>query len=189
MMRRAIAVIGVAVCVGASSACAEYGPIGSSFKGKEPVKVYIGEMANESGQSQVTPETYKKDLEQGLRNRKSLTFQIVPTAAESDIQIAAVIKQYRYLERGPLKPSIGIQTTLLDAAASATHNYAEMTVDYTVTDTKTGKALWKNTINEYLKKVMTPGESIPMISDKVTRAFIARCFGKPNSPERARSLP
>lgn len=61
-------------------------------------------------------------------------------------------------------------------------------VEYTVTDTKSGKTLWKDTVKEYIKKKMTPEESIPLIYDVVTRAFVWRCFGKANLNDSNRSV-
>ena len=94
--------------------------------------------------------------------------------------MSAVIKKYQYSEKGPLKPTPSIGTTLLDAAATMTENYVEMVVEYTVFDTKSDKELWKDTVSEYIKKKMTAIESVPLICDVVTRTFIWKCFGKAN---------
>ena len=52
-------------------------------------------------------------------------------------------------------------------------------MEFTVTDTRTGAVLWKDSASGYMKKVMTPEESIPLIYDKVSRVFVSKCFGKP----------
>lgn len=151
--------------------------IGHLFEGKSPVKAHVGAVTNESGQGQISVEIFKKALEDSLNNRKAMDFDTLSDPAGSDIQIAAVIKNYQYLERGPFNPSPGIATTLVDAAATAASNYAEMEVLYTITDTKNNKVLWMDDVKEYIKKVMTPEESIPLIYDKVNRTFISQCFG------------
>jgi hypothetical protein len=163
--------------LGLTSALAQEEPIGRMFK-TEPVKVYIKDVVNQSGQAQITPESFKKALEQSFHKRRAIKFEIVNTPAESDIQVTTVIDKYQYLVKGPFKPSPGVDTMLLDAAATMTENYVEMTVDYSVTDTKSGKELWKSAISEYIKKKMTPEESVPLIYDTVTRTFIWKCFGK-----------
>jgi len=162
--------------------------IGHLFEGKSPVRAHVSAVTNESGQSQVSVELFKKTLEDSLNNRKAMDFDTVNDPAVSDIQITAVIKKYQYLKRGPFNPSPGIATTLADAAATATSNYVEMEVLYTITDTKNNKVLWMDDVKEYIKKVMTPEESIPLIYDKVTRTFISQCFGQAHKEPTARQL-
>ncbi|MCX5678449.1 MAG: hypothetical protein NTY76_05000 [Candidatus Omnitrophica bacterium] len=152
--------------------------IGHLFEGKSPVKVHVSAVTNESGQSQISAEVFKKALEDSLNNRKAMDFDTVSDPAASDIQITAVIKKYQYLNRGPLNPNPGIATMLADAAATATLNYVEMDVSYTITDAKNNKVLWVDDVKEYIKKTMTPEESIPLIYDKVTRTFLSQCFGE-----------
>lgn len=145
------------------------------------IKVYINEPVNESGQGQIIPDQFKKSLEAAILSRKSMKFEIVKSLAESEVQIASVIKKFQYMEKGPLKPTPGIGTTLLDAAATMTDNYAEMSVDFVVTDSKTGAVMWKNNLFPYMKKKMAPEESIAVICDRVASNFMWKCFGKPNN--------
>lgn len=168
-------------CVWPSLSLASNAELSSLINNKNPVKAYLKDFANQSGQSQIIPEEYKKILESALLNRKAVKFEIVKSPELSDVQISGVIKKYQYLERGPMKVSPGAGTMLLDMAATATHNYVEMEVEFTITDTKTNKALWKDTVSAYIKKVMTPEESVPLIYDKISRNFLWKSFGKPNS--------
>ena len=182
MVKKVISVLCLASFLAASSVFAEALPIGNLFKSqikdKVPVKVYISDVVNTQAGSPITIDIFRAALEKSLNQRRSIKFQTVKTAAESDIQVSADVKYYQYLVRGPLKPSPGIETTLLDAAATMTENYVEMCVIYKVSDTKTNKLLWESGVNEYIKKNMTPEESIPLILDVVTRTFVWRCFGK-----------
>ena len=164
------------ICPG--QAFAQDDTIGHLFEGKSPVKVHVSTITNESGNDRISIDEFKKSLEDSLNNRKAIDFNTVNNPADSDIQIAAVIEKYQYLDRGPLNPSPGIATTLVDAAATATSNYVEMEVLYTVTDTKSNDVLWSDDVKEYIKRVMTPEESTPLIYDKVTRTFISQCFGR-----------
>jgi hypothetical protein len=178
VLKRVSALVMVLFFISSFQAFAKEETIGHLFKGKPDVKIYIKEVTNESGSSQITPEAFKSILEKSLLARKAMTFRIVNTIAESDIQISAVIKKFQYLKRGPFKPSIGLETTLLDAAATMTENYVEMVADYIVTDTKTAVVLWKDEIDDYIKHIMTPEHSVMLICDKLSRAFIWKCFGK-----------
>lgn len=177
MVKKAIFIVSVFCIICSGQAYAKDATIGHLFEGKSPVKVHVSSVTNESGQNQISADLFKKALEDSLNGRKAVDFDTVNDPAVSDIQVTAVIKKYQYLEKGPFKPSAGVATMLADAAATATSNYAEMEVLYTITDAKTGKVLWTDDVNEYIKKIMTPAESIPLIYDKVTRAFISQCFG------------
>lgn len=180
MVKRILALALAFSFVTAPAVFASEGTIGHLFSGKPVVRVCVKEISNDSGQAQVGTEAFKAVLETSFMKRKAITFKIVNTAAESDIQLAASIKKFEYMVRGPLKPSIGIETTLLDAMATATENYAEMSVDFNVIDTKSGNILWEGNVEDYMKKVMTAEESIPLISDKICRKFLWICFGKAN---------
>ncbi len=145
---------------------------------KDAIKVYLKGFTNDSGQGHISPEEFRKVLESSILNRKSVKFEIVNTPEASDVQISGVIKKYQYLERGPVKINPGAGTMLLEMAATATHNYAEMETEFIITDTKAGQVLWQDTINTYIKKVMTPAESIPLVFDKLSRTFLWKSFGK-----------
>ena len=94
--------------------------------------------------------------------------------------MSAEIKSYQYLEKGPFKPNPGIGTTLLDAAATMTENYVEMAAEFTITDTKSGNTLWKDTVSTFIERMMTPEQSIPLIYEKLPRTFLWKSFGKPS---------
>lgn len=184
MVKRSIFLLCLVFFAGVSLCLAQEEAIGFLFKDKIedniPVKVYINETVNQSGQPQIMTADFSKELTASLHERRSIRFEVVGTPAESDIQISPVIKNYQYLEKGPFKPSPSVGTLILDAAATMSENYVEMAVEYTVSDTKSGNVLWKDTISEYNKKKMTAEESVPLIYDAVTRAFVWRCFGKAN---------
>jgi hypothetical protein len=183
MLKKALASAFVICSIASYQAFAEDGTIGHLFKDKPAVKVYVKDVSNESGSTNITAEAFKSILEESLANRKAMTFRIVSDPAESDIRISAVIKKFQYLKKGPFKPSIGIQTTLLDAAATMTENYAEMAVGFIVTDTKNDKVLWKADVDDYIKKLMTAECSTVLMCDKIARGFIWQCFGKANRRE------
>jgi hypothetical protein len=182
MPRIAALVLCILLSVSALSFAANEEPIGFLFKQKiadgVPVKVYIKGVENKSGQDRIMPDAFKKALVDSLRNRRAIKFEVVDDQSASDVQIAAVIKDYKYMHRGPFKPTISPATVMAEAAATASQNYTEMTADFKVTD-RFGNVLWEKTLNEYLKKKMTAEESVPMIYDFITRTFVWKCFGKP----------
>ena len=163
---------------GQQAAMAEGGQLWRLAEKSGVIKVFLGNFTNDSGQSQVSPEEFRKAVGDMLINRQSTKFQIVNAPADSDIQVSAIVQKYRYLDRGPLKVTPGL-TTLLDAAATATANYVDMIAVFTVVDTKTNAVLWKDTIEPYAKKEMSAAESIPVIYEKCAKHFVWKCFGKP----------
>ncbi|MDO8525284.1 MAG: hypothetical protein Q7S07_02210 [Candidatus Omnitrophota bacterium] len=169
----------VALFLKAQIAMAEGGDLWRLADKTGSIKVFINAPVNESGQG-FAADDLKGALESTLLNRKSTKFEIARVPEGSDLQVATVIKSFMYMEKGPLKPTPSIGTTLLDAAATMTENYAEMSVDFVVTDTRTNLLLWKDTLNPYLKKRMTPEESIPLIAERIASHFVWKCFGKPS---------
>jgi len=165
----------------AVSFAANDGSLSSLVNSKRPIKVFLKDFVNESGQNQIKPEDFKAAVEKSMLNRKSVKFEIVKDPAASDVQVSAVIKKYEYLVRGPLRLTPSTGTAVLDMAATATQNFVEMYAQFIVTDTKTNNILWNDKISEYKKKIMTPGESIPIIYDKVARTFLWKSFGKPTN--------
>lgn len=177
--RAAFFAILAALAIIAPPCLAEHKALHLLHRDKKHIKAYLGQFTNESGQSLVSAEGFKKAVEDSLIKRRAVRFEIAQSPELSKVQITVVIKSYKYMEHGPVKPSPSVGGMLLDIAASSMENYAEMAAEFTVTDTGTGKVLWKDTIGAYEKKIMTPEQSLPIIYDKVARAFLWKSFGKP----------
>jgi hypothetical protein len=177
---RKIAVLTVAVVslIMTSYCIAEEASLMGLFKDKQPIKVFLKDFANESGKNQIIAEDFRKSVENAMLSRKSIKFEVVNDAGSSDIQVSAIIKKYQYLDKGPMKPTLAPGGFFIEMAATAAHNYAEMTVEYTVIDTKTSNVLWKDTLTPYVKKTMTPDESVPMVYKTAAKNFLWRAFGK-----------
>lgn len=179
-MKRSFTRIAAAVAVfalsGALAAGAGYGDgIQSLAMNKQPIKVFIKDVSNESGQAQVVADDFMKELEKAFANRKSVSFAIAKTIQDSDVAVMAVIKSYQYLKNDPVKPSLSF-IMALDAATS--ENFAEMAADFTVTDSKNGSVLWQENVTSYVKRMMSPEESMPLVYDKLARHFVSKAFGK-----------
>jgi hypothetical protein len=166
--------ITVAVCI--NPYCAQAHELEGMAQSGRPIKVFVTGFSDESGQAGIRPEDFKKEFEKALLNRKSVIFEIAATPAESDVQISGVIKSYQYLEKDPLRPSPSTATLILDAVT--TENFVEMFAEFTVVDTRTGAAVWKDTVSTFIKRMMTPAESIPLIYEKLSRVFLWKSFGK-----------
>ena len=143
---------------------------------KDTIKVYLDVFANESGQGQIQADAFKKAVEKAMVNRKAVKFDVVAAPESSDVRVSCAIRKYLYLKNDPITSYGGPLALALDAAT--TENYVEMTADFTVTDSKTGAILWKDSVKSFLKRMMTPEESVPLIYDKLSRDFLWRSFGK-----------
>lgn len=142
------------------------------------IKVFLQNFTNESGQTQISADLFKKAVETALSNRKAVKFEIVQSPEASDVQISGAIKNYSYSKTDPINSYGATATLVLDAVTN--ENYAEMTVAFTVTDTKRGNVLWSKEIKGYIEHTMTPEQSLPLVYDKVSRDFLWRSFGKPS---------
>jgi hypothetical protein len=142
---------------------------------KRPIKVFLGEFSNDSGQAQIAPDAFRNEVEKALKDRRSVSFVIVKSVPESDVQVSAAIKGYQYLEKDPVKPSLGM-IMAIDAVTS--ENYAELSAEFTVVNTATGGVALKEDITGFVKRMMTPAESVPLVYDKLARKFVADSFGK-----------
>lgn len=142
---------------------------------KRPIKVFLGEFTNTSDQAQVAPDAFRKEVEKALTERKSVSFAIVKSAPESDVQVSAAIKGYQYMEKDPVKPSLSV-IMALDAVTS--ENYAELSAEFTVVNTATGVVAMKEDLTGFAKRMMTPADSLPLVYEKLARKFVADTFGK-----------
>jgi hypothetical protein len=171
----AAAVLALAVIVPFLSFASE-NDLSGLVNNKDAIKVFVGDFANRSGQEQVSAEVFRKAVESVLLKRKAVKFQLVKDASAGDVVISGAIKKYEYLKNDPITSYAGVGGFMLDAAT--TENYARMDVEFTVTDPKTKRVLWKDDITNFIKRMMTPAESIPLICEKVARTFLAKSFGK-----------
>jgi hypothetical protein len=142
---------------------------------RHPIKVFLGEFSNASGKAEIAPDMFRKEVEKALTERKSVSFAIVKNPKESDVQISAAIKGYQYMEKDPVKPSLSV-IMAIDAVTS--ENYAELSAEFTVVNTATGGVALKEDITGFVKRMMTPAESVPLVYDKLARKFVADSFGK-----------
>ncbi|MDP2912541.1 MAG: hypothetical protein Q8N91_00850 [Candidatus Omnitrophota bacterium] len=162
------------------------GDLSNFVKGKNTVNVFLKEFVNESGQSQINPDDFKKKFEAALLRRKAVKLVVVSSPDASDMQISCVIKKYLYSKTDPINSYGNSITMAIDAVTN--QNYAELTGEFAVIDTKSANIVWKNGVMAYVEKMMTPEESIPLVYDKLARAFLWKAFGKPNKKMKTSGL-
>ncbi len=173
----AAAIIGLGIILSLGLSYADEGKLAYLARGDKTVRVLVKDFVNESGQPQIVPSDFKKSFEEALLNRRSVKFQIAKSPEASDIEISGVIKKYVYSKTDPITTYASPSGLLLDAMT--TENYVEMWLEFTVAETKTGHTVWKDTVSTFIKRPMTPDESIPLIYNKLSRHFLWKSFGKP----------
>ena len=176
MARKALFICFIITLAAWTAASAATVDISRWIEKREAIKIYISGVTNESGQSQINADNFKKVLESSIRNRRSVKFEVVTDPLISNFQISAVIKKYSYSKTDPINSFTGVPALALDALT--TENYAEMSADFTITSTKTGNIVWKDNVFDFVEHMMTPEESTSMVYDKTARKFLWKAFGK-----------
>lgn len=146
------------------------------FSGKT-VKVFVADVKDLTQTHDLDPVLVKTQIEAGLKVRKSITFQIVPSAEEADLTIETDIVSFSWTDHDPVDMIMGIGATAMDAAVI--EDYASMNADVTVTDNRSKKPLWQNRVFATVtKKPMSKTESLPLVAENFVKAFIKDCFSK-----------
>jgi len=177
MVRNILALIVAAVLAcGQVTAIAADNGLAGLVNSKKVIKAFVGDFTDQSGDKAVSTADFKKAVEKALLDRKSVKFELAKAPMESDVLISGVIKKYEYLKNDPITSYGGSGTFIIDAVT--TENYVRMDVEFKVADPKTGGVVWQNEVTTFIKRMMTPAESIPLIYEKVSRTFLAKSFGK-----------
>lgn len=172
MLKRALAVVFLISLVMPQPSFAADSTIGGLFKySNSPVRVYIKDVADESEGSPELAGIFRDELECALAKRQTIKFELVDAPAESDIQIEASLKRYRYTESAPLKSAA-----------------AEISAEYKVIYTNTGRAIWSDILTEHVKQKMSPSEAMSAACAKISRTFILKCFGRAHRRDPNRML-
>ncbi len=148
----------------------------SRFSGKT-VKVFVAEVKDATAEHDMDLAQVKSRIEAGLKDRKSIRFQIVPSAEEADLVMETNIVTFNWSDHDPIDMLVGVGGTAMDAAV--VEDYAAVQADVTVLDAKSKRALWrKRMFATITKKPMSKAESVPLVTDNFVKAFIKDCFSK-----------
>ncbi len=146
------------------------------FEGKS-VKVYVAPVEDATAEKVVSAEMLKTQLEEALKARRSVTFVIVSTPEEAEITVASSISEYLWTDHDPIDMLVGIGGTAMDAAV--TEDYARLQANFTVTNVKSGRPLWKERVMATItKKPMSQADSIPLVTADLAKQFVQTAFAK-----------
>lgn len=171
-------VLGLSVVLAASSSAhaLQEKSLYDRFKGKS-VKVYVAPVEDATAEKVVSTDLLKTQLEAALKARRSISFALVPTPEEADITISASISEYLWTDSDPIDMLIGIGGTAMDAAV--TEDYARLQANFTVTNVKSSRPLWKERVMATVtKKPMSQTDSIPLVAEGLAQQFVQTAFAK-----------
>ena len=145
----------------------------------QPVSVCFGSVRNTQDNSPLTPDLLVQTFSAYMRQRNTETFQVVETAAEADLVMDITVLEYTYSDKDPVDQLVGGATGLvLDAAV--TQAYVAAKIQYTVTDPRKNRAVWKKTLpNSVTAGGMTAEDAPEKVARQAAKNFIFQCFGKP----------
>ena len=175
-LRQAFLFLLVLLLFTSSLFAAQTGSLYAKFQGKT-VKTFVTEVKDATKDREINPKLLKEKIEEALRNRKSIRFEVVQNAADADISIDTEVNEFMWTDHDPIDMLMGVGGTAMDAAQI--EDYARLQADMTVTDHRSKKVLWKERVTATVtKKPMPRAESIPLISEDLAKVFMKECFSK-----------
>lgn len=158
---------------------AEIGTLYPKFQGKT-VRTYVAEVKDSTKDREADPKLIKAKIEDALKNRKSIHFEITQNIAEAEISVDAKVSEFTWSDHDPVDMLMGVGSAAMDAAV--VEDYARLQADVTVMDAKSKKILWKDRVmGTVTKKPMLRKDSIPLVSESFAKEFIRDCFSKKRS--------
>lgn len=140
----------------------------------------MAEVKDSTKEHEVDPKLVKSEIEEALKNRKSITFELTPDAMGAMILVSIDVDEFYWTNHDPVDQISGAATIAYDIAT--VEDYARLQANITVTDVKTQKELWKKHVMATItKKPMSRKDSIPLIANTLAKVFIKECFSKRRS--------
>jgi hypothetical protein len=180
-MRRINVVLAALLCIAlfcAGDAYARRKTMREFFDEKGVTKAYVSDVTNSSGDSTIDLKEVKSVIEEALRSRRSHTIEIASSQAAADIVIDVDITEYVWTDEDPVDMVFSPIAAAADAAIQ--DNYARMQANFTVTDAKKSKKLWKELVQSTITSAtMAKEESYGLSTDRLVKNFIKKLFKKP----------
>ena len=147
---------------------------------KSSVKVFVETPTDATGKNKILPDDLKKQIENALANRKSMSFKVVGALQEADIAVKTEVTGFVWMDHDPVDMIMGVGAVAWDAID--VEDYARMDAKYSVTDAKDGKTLSQGELTANVtKKDMTEKDSLAVINEEMGKVFVRRVVGKKKS--------
>ena len=145
--------------------------------GGKTVKVYVADVKDSTDTHEVDALSVKTKLQEALKGRKSIHFEVVEKPQDAAISIEAELKGSLWTDHDPVDMLMGAGMAAMDAATI--EDFASVEADIAVSDARTNKILWQDRVRASItKKPMSRGESISLVSGSLAKEFIKECFSK-----------
>lgn len=159
----------------ASTAAAEPNPLYEEFSRGKEVKVFV-KVPADSGTSKLDAERFKTAIENALKGRKSIRFNVVSSEADAKLVIEADIKGFMFSLSDPVDMLVGVGMAAMDAAKI--DHFTATDVHFMVQDAS-GKKRWDDTVHASITdEKFTEAEAREQILDRVADVFVRSAFGK-----------
>ncbi len=150
------------------------------------VKTYVRNVVDSSGSSRELVPLIKKELEAVLEARKSINFVIVNDEKDADIIISCDITERMWLEVDPVDQMHNVVAGAYDAMTE--ENYSRLEAGFVVEKGPrkvifkrigSRRIIWEQSVQATVtKKIMPEEESLSLVSERLVKAFIRKCFSK-----------
>jgi len=148
------------------------------FKDKPHIKVYLKEVTSDTENPYVKISEFERIFDDVHRKRIQIKFVPVESADEADVVATVKIRDYVFKERA-MPSMFGIATVAAETLAMKSS--AKLTVDYALTNPKTGKLIteFKNFTTEERRPVKTMADgddAFKFAAAKNINTFIFKTF-------------
>jgi hypothetical protein len=141
------------------------------------VKVHVAEVKDSTKEHEIDPTVIKRCIEQALKNRKSIRFDVVQDPSQAELQVDMDVTDFLWTDHDPADMLVGAAAIAYDIATI--EDYARLQADMSVTDLKSGQVLWKERVMATItKKPMSRAQSIPLVAGELAKTFVKECFSK-----------
>ena len=147
------------------------------MSGEKVYKIYIENIANETGDSKVDAAGITDIVRDMFATRGTPTFKVVKNECEADLVFRGEIFEYLWMEKAPITDVYGVGALAVDVATKDGKNYARMQVRYTVTDEKSGDVVIDQVTQFTIKQPDVPKDkSYGMILGKIRKILALDVF-------------
>ena len=151
---------------------------------KSEVSIYVARPVNGSSHAQMNDtEPLRQALEKTLRERKSVHFNVVSDKSRAELTVETRITGYYWTDKDPVDMLMGTASIAMDIAIE--EGYVRVDAECTVTENKSGKTLWRDTLTATVTGKQVTEKDAPGIgSEDLAKNFVRHAFGKSKNKRR-----
>ena len=157
---------------------ASYGTWEDVLSSREPVKIYIEEVVNNSDDVNIDPSRSTEVVKKVFKSRRQPRFDIVGSKEKADIIFEGKISDYVWMEEAPVTNVWSAGALVMDLATRRSKNYARKLISYKIYSAD-GTTLFEKVTQATLKQSGMPEEkSYDMMAARAQRMLGMDLFGR-----------